>query len=449
MRPFHWLAWMRKTRSAACDWPERGDRIHSADGGLLAFLQCFECGVFAKRGREAGSREKERRASIASAYSNDEHEVTHRRLTRRMVDQRVIGLLLLVVSVATGVYLFFQTAPEAKLCVWFLFACVCMERSRCLCESVVAMTRRSVRHAFSSRYFRYVRKVGIPFHVESVVDPVIANTNVWECHFHSEECEPISISYVISGVLPTWMNGRNDKMGTVQGLWACANQYKAQNPGFVLASFCIVYITLQTFAIPGPIVLSILSGAMYPFLQAQLLVSFCATTGASLCFALSYFLGRGVFNRLFSSMIAKFKEKIAQNQSNLFYYLLFLRITPLLPNWFVNIASPLVDVKFKYFFLATLIGRRLLHLFFAAVYICQLRVLDVFSCCFIVGLIPANFLHISTGATLNSAAGDSGGSNALNFAILFSLQFVALLPTLFKSKIESYEKRAFEKAKTK
>lgn len=174
--------------------------------------------------------------------------------------------------------------------------------------------------------------------------------------FISEECAPISISYVISGVLPTWLNGRNDKMGTVQGLWACANQYKTQYPGFVLTSFCVVYITLQTFAIPGPIVLSILSGAMYPIWQAQLLVSFCATMGASLCFALSYFLGRGLFNRMFKSMIEPFKAKIAQNQSNLFYYLLFLRITPLLPNWFVNIATPLVDVKFKYFFFATLIG---------------------------------------------------------------------------------------------
>jgi uncharacterized membrane protein YdjX (TVP38/TMEM64 family) len=49
-------------------------------------------------------------------------------------------------------------------------------------------------------------------------------------------------------------------------------------------------------------------------------------------------------------------EQIAQNQGNLFYYLLFLRITPLLPNWFVNIACPLVGVEFKYFCLATFIG---------------------------------------------------------------------------------------------
>ncbi|KAF4323932.1 hypothetical protein BBO99_00002351 [Phytophthora kernoviae] len=234
------------------------------------------------------------------------------------------------------------------------------------------------------------------------------------------ECDPISVSYVIRGVLPTWLNGRNDRMGTVQGLWQCASQYREHHAGFVLSSFCIVYIALQTFAIPGPIVLSILSGAMYPFLQAQLLVAFCATTGASLCFMMSYFLGRGVFSRVLAGMIGRFKEKIAQNQQNLFYYLLFLRITPLLPNWFVNIACPLVDVPFKYFFLATLIG-----------------------------LMPANFLHITTGATLNSAAGESGGSNAVNFAVLFLLQFVALLPTLFKGKIEKYEKEAFEKAKTK
>uniref|UniRef100_M4C042 VTT domain-containing protein n=1 Tax=Hyaloperonospora arabidopsidis (strain Emoy2) TaxID=559515 RepID=M4C042_HYAAE len=209
-------------------------------------------------------------------------------------------------------------------------------------------------------------------------------------------------------------------MGTVQGLWLCASQYRDHHAGFVLSSFCIVYITLQTFAIPGPIVLSILAGAMYPFLYAHVLVAFCATTGASLCFLLSYYVGRGVFSRVLAGMLGRFKAKIAQNRHHLFYYLLFLRITPLLPNWFVNIACPLVDVPFKDFFLATLIG-----------------------------LIPANFLHISTGAALNSATGASSGSNAVNFAVLFSLQFVALLPTLMKSKIEKYEKEAFEKAEKK
>lgn len=36
--------------------------------------------------------------------------------------------------------------------------------------------------------------------------------------------------------------------------------------------------------------------------------------------------------------------------------MLFLRITPSLPNLFINLASPIVDIPFHIFFLATLIG---------------------------------------------------------------------------------------------
>ncbi|EQC25827.1 hypothetical protein SDRG_16277 [Saprolegnia diclina VS20] len=224
-----------------------------------------------------------------------------------------------------------------------------------------------------------------------------------------EACHGMSLTFLIQGVLPTWLGGRDDKLGTVQALWACASLYQEAHANFVLASFVVVYVTLQTFAIPGPIILSILSGALYPFGFAQLLVAFCATTGASLCFLLSHFLGRSLVQRAFPAMIANFKDKIASNRGNLLYYLLFLRLTPLLPNWFVNVASPLVDVPFGHFVLATFLG-----------------------------LMPANFIHISTGATLNSAA-EAGSSNVVNFCILFSLQFVALLPTLFKSKLQALD----------
>ena len=48
--------------------------------------------------------------------------------------------------------------------------------------------------------------------------------------------------------------------------------------------------------------------------------------------------------------------QIRRNQDNLFYYLLFLRITPLLPNWFVNVSSPIVGVPVQQFVLATFLG---------------------------------------------------------------------------------------------
>jgi hypothetical protein len=62
-----------------------------------------------------------------------------------------------------------------------------------------------------------------------------------------------------------------------------------------LTSIC----SLQTFAIPGSISLSILSGFLFPFPLALMLVCFCSATGASLCYVLSFFLGRRLVYKYF------------------------------------------------------------------------------------------------------------------------------------------------------
>lgn len=49
-------------------------------------------------------------------------------------------------------------------------------------------------------------------------------------------------------------------------------------------------------------------------------------------------------------------NQIAKRRDKLLNYMLFLRITPTLPNLFINLASPIVDVPFHIFFFATLIG---------------------------------------------------------------------------------------------
>ncbi|KAJ8626025.1 hypothetical protein MRB53_019332 [Persea americana] len=49
------------------------------------------------------------------------------------------------------------------------------------------------------------------------------------------------------------------------------------------------------------------------------------------------------------------KPRLLKEES-LLNYMLFLRVTPTLPNTFINVASPIVDVPYHIFFLATLIG---------------------------------------------------------------------------------------------
>jgi uncharacterized membrane protein YdjX (TVP38/TMEM64 family) len=62
---------------------------------------------------------------------------------------------------------------------------------------------------------------------------------------------------------------------------------------------------------------------------------------------------------------------VSKHKGNLFWYMLFLRLTPLIPNWFVNLGSPLVGIPYLYFCI-----------------------------CSWIGLIPNNFILLQVGMTL-------------------------------------------------
>uniref|UniRef100_A0A7S3JEZ3 Transmembrane protein 41A n=1 Tax=Euplotes harpa TaxID=151035 RepID=A0A7S3JEZ3_9SPIT len=106
-------------------------------------------------------------------------------------------------------------------------------------------------------------------------------------------------------------------------------------------------------------------------------------------------------------MIVRFSKKIEEHRENLFWYLLFLRITPLLPNWFINISSPILDIPLLYFVLATLFG-----------------------------LMPLNIVHCRTGLIL-SEINQVGGFDFKQVLWLFLLGLIALIPTLFKKKLQT------------
>jgi uncharacterized membrane protein YdjX (TVP38/TMEM64 family) len=58
----------------------------------------------------------------------------------------------------------------------------------------------------------------------------------------------------------------------------------------------------------------------------------------------------------FCNSFNSFGIQIAKRKEKLLNYMLFLRVTPTLPNLFINLASPIVDIPFHIFFLATLLG---------------------------------------------------------------------------------------------
>jgi uncharacterized membrane protein YdjX (TVP38/TMEM64 family) len=123
----------------------------------------------------------------------------------------------------------------------------------------------------------------------------------------------------------------------------------------MFAIFCL-YIFLQTFSVPGTIFLNVLCGALFGLPVGFFMTLIGGTLGASCAYLLSKLLGGSIIKRYFPDKLNLFRNQVSKHKNNLFYFMLFLRISPMLPNWFINISSPLIHVPFLYFFAATLVG---------------------------------------------------------------------------------------------
>jgi|688.fasta_scaffold396234_1 uncharacterized membrane protein YdjX (TVP38/TMEM64 family) len=51
-----------------------------------------------------------------------------------------------------------------------------------------------------------------------------------------------------------------------------------------------------------------------------------------------------------------YQYQVNEHKNNLLNYIIFLRITPFLPNWFINITSPVIGVSMSPFFFGTFLG---------------------------------------------------------------------------------------------
>ncbi|CAD5316962.1 unnamed protein product [Arabidopsis thaliana] len=180
-----------------------------------------------------------------------------------------------------------------------------------------------------------------------------------------------------------------------------ANEYPAQ---FVLG-YCATYIFMQTFMIPGTIFMSLLAGALFGVLKGVVLVVFNATAGATSCFFLSKLIGRPLITWLWPDKLRFFQAEISKRRDKLLNYMLFLRITPTLPNLFINLASPIVDVPFHVFFLATLIG-----------------------------LIPAAYITVRAGLAIGDLKSVKDLYDFKTLSVLFLIGFISILPTILKRK---------------
>uniref|UniRef100_T1J384 VTT domain-containing protein n=1 Tax=Strigamia maritima TaxID=126957 RepID=T1J384_STRMM len=145
---------------------------------------------------------------------------------------------------------------------------------------------------------------------------------------------------------------------------------------------------------------------LFSFYVALTLICLCSAIGASLCYSLSNLVGRNIVQKYFPQKAKDWAEQVNRHSDHLLYYIIFLRITPFLPNWFINITSPVIGVSLRPFFLGTFIG-----------------------------VAPPSFVAIQAGMTLQelSSSADALSLNSVVFLIVFSI--LALVPVVLKNRL--------------
>lgn len=129
----------------------------------------------------------------------------------------------------------------------------------------------------------------------------------------------------------------------------------------VLLFISTLYLFLQTFCIPGTLVLNCAIGAVMGTLLGVPFCTALGTAGAVSCYSLSRLFGNSLVEavdlRLMKGKgLRRIRAQVARYRSDLLVYVLFLRLTPILPNWLVNMASPVVGVPLHTFSTATFLG---------------------------------------------------------------------------------------------
>eukprot|EP00455_Lapot_gusevi_P001124 TRINITY_DN10458_c0_g1_i1.p1 TRINITY_DN10458_c0_g1~~TRINITY_DN10458_c0_g1_i1.p1 ORF type:complete len:282 (+),score=44.15 TRINITY_DN10458_c0_g1_i1:79-846(+) len=189
------------------------------------------------------------------------------------------------------------------------------------------------------------------------------------------------------------------------------DKYSSQHLYPLLVVFCLVYVFKQTFSIPGSFLLNLMSGALFGVQYGFPLVCILTATGASCCYGLSSIFGSKLAQAYFERRITHLQAVIERerNKNNLFFFCLFLRIFPFTPNFFLNLASPLVGVPFLFHFLSVLFG-----------------------------LMPYNYVSVSAGMQLSQLNSTSEAIDSATTMKLAAISIFVLIPVFFKNKLQKY-----------
>ncbi len=120
-----------------------------------------------------------------------------------------------------------------------------------------------------------------------------------------------------------------------------------------LLIYGLIYACAVALSVPGATLLTIVGGLLFGWLAGALAAIIAATAGATVIFLAAKTSFEDVLTRKAGSLVRRIQAGFVRDA---FSYLLFLRLTPVVPFWLVNIAAALAHVRLRTFVGATLLG---------------------------------------------------------------------------------------------
>ncbi|GJP51037.1 hypothetical protein CLOM_g10189 [Closterium sp. NIES-68] len=193
-------------------------------------------------------------------------------------------------------------------------------------------------------------------------------------------------------------------MAELRAVRATLALYKREFPLRVVVIFVNLYLFLQSFCIPGTICMNLLAGSLFGFFPGLLTISVLITTGACASYTISHFLLRDIVYYYFPDKCDWMRTEVQRHYTSLIYYVISLRITPIMPTWVVNLCSPLVGIPIRIYLIGTFFG-----------------------------FIPSSVIQVKAGCVLSTINSLSDLYDAPTIAALFLVAILALLPPLSKT----------------
>jgi len=127
----------------------------------------------------------------------------------------------------------------------------------------------------------------------------------------------------------------------------------AEHRALSVLAYVATYALAVTLSMPCGLILSVAGGLLFGWLVGSIAAVLGATLGATLVFSIA----RSVVGDSFRTRAGPWLASLSQGfQKDALLYMLFLRLVPAFPFWFVNLAPALLGVPLKTFVLGTFVG---------------------------------------------------------------------------------------------